>query len=75
MDANQIWKIGVTQCYNPATKEQWRYPESFLTQYDLEFVVIWGPADRASCLAVEQIAIGTYYLMYGDLPPGNKMWR
>lgn len=71
LEAGDIWKIGETIQYDPSTGSQWRYHQSQLNQWNVNFVPEYtGP--KAEIYFVQQMKLGQYLFSNGVLPAGNK---
>jgi hypothetical protein len=72
LNAGDIWKIGETTQYNPATQEQWRYRNSYLQSMGVRFQPeVEGTKPVIYRVQVQKIIL---YMIdhHWDLPAGNK---
>ena len=74
LNAGDVWKYGITSQYIPGTDTQWRYSQSQLNLWNVDFRRQYE-GTRTGALIEENLRITAYYGIYRTLPPGNKIFR
>ena|GEM_PF-2555500 len=72
LNAGDIWKIGQTVQFNFATGRQYRYPQSQLDAWGVQFVPEFR-GTRPQIMLTEKMKIWQYIHLYDALPAGNKV--
>ncbi len=72
LNTGDVWKIGQTTRYDPMSGRQYRYSQTQLDYWGVEFVPEF-PGSRLQILTVEKMKIWNYIHIYDELPPGNKV--
>lgn len=71
LDVGEVWKIGETIQYSPASGQQWRYSQSYLKSLNVSFVPEYVGM-KTDIIFAQQMKLVDYVFGNGNLPPGNK---